>query len=88
MSEKKSIDDKMLLRAIADMVIQNPSYAREIFNDKDDIINIFPELKIISDFLLQSYEDNYRKILEDKINEIPDTETKNIFLIALSSQEK
>ncbi|EHA3039861.1 helicase, partial [Escherichia coli] len=53
MSEKKSIDDKMLLRAIADMVVQNPSYAREIFNDADDITNIFPELKVISDFLLQ-----------------------------------
>ncbi|EFG8088773.1 hypothetical protein BMC32_004574 [Escherichia coli] len=80
MSEKKSIDDKMLLRAIADMVIQYPSYAREIFDDAHDIINIFPELKIISDFLLQPHENNYQEILEETIKEIPDTETKKYSL--------
>ncbi|MFB4928080.1 helicase [Enterobacter mori] len=88
MSEKKSIDDKMLLRAIADMVIQNPSYAREIFNDAHDIINIFPELTIINDFLLQPHENNYQEILEKTIKEIPDTETKKIFLMAFSSKGK
>lgn len=86
MSEKKSIDDKVLLRAIADMVIQNPSYAREIFNDADDIINIFPELEIISDFLLQPHDNNYKQTLEDTIRKIPDTETKKIFLMAINSQ--
>lgn len=88
MSEKKSIDDKMLLKAIADMVVQNPSYAREIFNDADDITNIFPELKVISDFLLQPSDDNYKEVLEDKIKKIPNTETKKIFLMAINSQEK
>lgn len=88
MSEKKSIDDKMLLRAIADMVIQNPSYAREIFNDANDIINIFPELRVISDFLLQPHENNYQQILEETIKKIPDTETKKIFLMAISSKGK
>ncbi len=66
MSEKKSIDDKVLLRAIADMAIQNPHYAREIFNDMDDIIKIFPELEVISEFLLQAPEVGYREALEDK----------------------
>lgn len=86
MINKKSIDDKQLIRTISDIVVKNPSFADEIFRDNKDIISIFPELEEISNFISTNHNDGdiFYKKLSIAINEIKDKETKAIFTSSLN----
>lgn len=86
MSNKKSVDDKQLIRAIADVVVNTPHIARDVFSSTNDVTVIFPELIKMSKFVLSftSSEQYYEK-LEDEIANINDNETRAIFKSALSS---
>lgn len=95
MSYKKSLDDKQLIRAIADMVVRNPNYAREMFTSVDEITHLYPELETIK-LLLDDYNirfrDNYQENdffeqLKYSVSEIPDKDSKTIFNIAINNAE-
>lgn len=86
MSNKKSIDDKQLIRAIADVVVHNPHFARDVFSSTTDVIHIFPELTQMSDFVLSfTSSEQYYEQLEYEITNINDNETKAIFKSSLNS---
>ncbi|NWA62878.1 helicase [Pantoea sp. B9002] len=85
MYDNKSLQDKQLIRSIADLVIQNPSRAREIFGNLDKIVQLYPELSGVRDLVLSYLSENYLKELSYEINGINDKTTKNIFMSALNS---
>ncbi|EOY4514105.1 hypothetical protein [Vibrio vulnificus] len=86
MSSKKSIDDKQLIRSIADVVVYNPHFARDMFSSTNDIVHIFPELNQISDFVLSfTTNEQYYRQLRDVIIMINDNETRAIFQSSLNS---
>lgn len=86
MSNKKSIDDKQLIRSIADVVLYNPSFARDIFSTASEIVDIFPELNELADFVLFFYKDEqYYEQLTEVIKNIKDPDTKAIFISSLLS---
>lgn len=85
MSTSKSLDDKQLIRAIADMVARNPQYAKELFNSLDDIIDLYPELYVIKSVVENYKQANYFDKLLGEIEKISDRDAKNIFKIAIDS---
>ncbi|EST56947.1 hypothetical protein K151_3201 [Proteus hauseri ZMd44] len=86
MYNEKSLQDKQLIRSISDLIIQNPSRARELFGDFNKIKTLYPELSEVCDLVLNlslSDSDIYINNLHVEINKIPDKTTKNIFKSAL-----
>ncbi|MCF5874041.1 hypothetical protein [Aeromonas veronii] len=84
MQNDKSLQDKQLIRSIADLIIQNPSRARELFGNLKKVVNIYPELEGVCNLVTDFTSDNYMKDLNIKINEIDNKVTRNIFLSALN----
>lgn len=84
MQNDKSLQDKQLIRAIADLIIQNPSRARELFGNLDKIVTLYPELDGVRNLVTDLISENYIKDLFVEVNEIKDPITKNIFLSALN----
>ena len=95
MSYKKSLDDKQLIRAIADMVVRNPHHARELLTSVDEITHLYPELETIKSLLDDyniRYNDNYKdndffEKLKYSVSVIPDKDSKTIFNIAINNAE-
>ncbi|MEI7247945.1 helicase [Pectobacterium carotovorum] len=88
MKNDKSLQEKQLIRAIADLIIQNPSRARELFGNLDKIVMLYPELDDICKLVTEFTANNYIEKLSVKVNEINDKVTKNIFISALDSYLK
>ncbi|MGB8498804.1 MAG: helicase [Pantoea agglomerans] len=85
MYDNKSLQDKQLIRSIADLVIQNPSRAREIFGNLDKIVKLYPELSGVRDLVISYISEDYLQKLGSEIKTINDVTTKNIFMSALNS---
>ena len=85
MQDDKTLQDKQLIRAIADLIIQDPSRARELFGDLDKIVILYPELEGVRNLVTDLVSDNYIKDLKGEIDLIKDKVTRNIFLSALNS---
>ncbi|MEQ9854587.1 MULTISPECIES: helicase [Pectobacterium] len=88
MKNDKSLQEKQLIRAIADLIIQNPSRARELFGNLDKIVMLYPELDDICKLVTEFISNDYIEKLSIKVNEINDKVTKNIFISALDSYLK
>lgn len=84
MQNDKSLQDKQLIRSIADLIIQDPSRARELFGNLNKVVSIYPELEGVCSLVTDLTSENYMKDLNVKINEIDNKVTKNIFLSALN----
>lgn len=84
MQDDKTLQDKQLIRAIADLVIQDPSRATELFGNLDKIVMLYPELEGVRNLVVDLRSENYIKDLELEINKIKDKVTRNIFLSALN----
>ncbi|HEM6614371.1 TPA: helicase [Yersinia enterocolitica] len=84
MQDDKTLQDKQLIRAIADLVIQDPSRATELFGNLDKIVMLYPELEGVRNLVVDLRSENYIKDLDLEINKIKDKVTRNIFLSALS----
>lgn len=87
-AKAKSIGDKQLIRSIADVVVSGPVFALNLFSRIDGVVNIFPELAGVIDFIF-SLPDNkhYYRRLRVVIDAIDDDDTRAIFLNALKSEE-
>ncbi|MEL7592703.1 hypothetical protein ACEUC8_01675 [Aeromonas veronii] len=84
MQNDKSLQDKQLIRSIADLIIQDPSRARELFGNLNKVVSIYPELEGVCNLVTDLTSENYINDLSIKINEIDNKVTRNIFLSALN----
>ncbi|MGL6488781.1 hypothetical protein ACSZNF_17975 [Aeromonas hydrophila] len=84
MQNDKSLQDKQLIRSIADLIIQDPSRARELFGNFNKVLSIYPELEGVCSLVTDLTSENYIKDLNIEINEINNRVTKNIFISALN----
>ncbi|HIE1305182.1 TPA: hypothetical protein ACXJRF_000029 [Serratia marcescens] len=88
MTNDKSLQEKQLIRSIADLIIQNPSLALELFGDLNKIVILYPELdgvcKLVTDFTSENYLDK----LHGEVSKINNKVIKNIFISALDSHLK
>lgn len=81
---KKTLYETQLIREIAELVIRNSSYGQNLFEEKE-VLELFPELTEIGVYLLNYNEASYLEDIYQKINTIPDSETKAIFNLAYDS---
>lgn len=81
----KSLNEKQLIRSIADLVIENPQRFREIFQAGDKVEIVFPELEGVIAFLMMYDDRDYHEKLRIKISGIADRQTRGIFEAALKS---
>lgn len=81
----KSLNEKQLIRSIADFIIENPQRFREIFGSKDKVESIFPELEKVVAFVMMYDDRDYHEKLRLEISGITDRQTRGIFEAALKS---
>lgn len=84
MQNDKSLQDKQLIRSIADLIIQNPSRARELFGNLSQIVGLYPELEGVCNLVVDLRSADYIEDLRHEINNIDNTITKNIFISAFN----
>ena len=80
---KKNIDDKVLLKSIADLIMMDSSAAKDIYNSRDIILDVFPELDVVMEAIGRDDVD-FSLALKDKVNDIKDKEIKDIFNSAIA----
>lgn len=81
----KSLNEKQLIRSIADLIIKNPQRFREIFQAGDKVETVFPELEDVIAFLMMYDDRDYHEKLRMEISGIADRQTQGIFEAALNS---
>lgn len=85
MRDNKSLQDKQIIRAIADLIVQEPTRVIELFGNMDDIVSVYPELEGVRNVVIHFPAENYAQMLESEIGKIDDKDTKSIFISALDS---
>lgn len=87
MSNTKSLNDKQLLMNIADMVVRNPDYAKDLFANMHEIVGLYPELQSIGSLLDTYNRDQYYQRLKYVVDRISDVDSKTIFTMALADAD-
>jgi hypothetical protein len=87
MSNTKSLNDKQLLMNIADMVVRNPAYAKDLFSNMHEIVGLYPELQGIGSLLDTYNSDQYHQSLKYVVDGISDVDSKKIFTLALEDSD-
>lgn len=83
MRDNKSLQDKQIIRAIADLIVQDPTRAIELFGNMNDIISLYPELIGVRELVVNPPYENYLGSLELEIKKIVNNDTRSIFQSAL-----
>lgn len=82
-----SLQEQELIRNIADLIIQNPRRAQDMFGDFEQITQLYPDIRNIC--LLVNSGEHYYGSYEDKliyeINRIKNPAIRNIFYSAINS---
>ncbi|EMA2479074.1 hypothetical protein U2G54_000474 [Vibrio fluvialis] len=86
MSMSLTLEEKQLLRALADLAIHNPLTASSLFTTNDfSSASIFPKISNIVEFvsdnreLFVNDESRFYSLLDTTINQIKDNEVRTIF---------
>lgn len=75
-----SIQDKMLIRSLAEFIIETPNEFLRIFRNPDDIVLIFPELTDLLEYMYGTVDIEHWMMIQI-INQIEHESTKAIFEI-------